>query len=244
MKKNSLKTTAILVDGGFYRNIAYSYFGETSPKERADQLERYCRDHINDKNEDRELYRIFYYDCMPSDKVVYHPYTQKQVKLKDSPLYVWMTEFLNELKSRRKFALRLGRLSEERLEYNLRNEALRKLCRRTLTFDQLEEKDFVLNIEQKGVDMKIGVDIASLAYKKQVNQIILISGDSDFVPAAKLARREGIDFILDPMRHKIKDDLFEHIDGIQTRLPAQKPKKSSPDTPETPAPSEDSTVIE
>ena len=64
--------------------------------------------------------------------------------------------------------------------------------------------------------MRIGIDISSLAFKHQVNQIILVSGDSDFVPAAKQARREGIDFILDPMRSTIKDDLFEHIDGICT----------------------------
>ena len=51
---------------------------------------------------------------------------------------------------------------------------------------------------QKGVDMKIGLDIASLSYKKLVDQIVLISGDSDFVPAAKLARLEGIDFTLTP----------------------------------------------
>ena len=64
--------------------------------------------------------------------------------------------------------------------------------------------------------MRIGLDIASLAYKKQVDQIILIAGDSDFVPAAKLARREGIDFILDPMWASIKDSLFEHIDGLRS----------------------------
>ena len=64
--------------------------------------------------------------------------------------------------------------------------------------------------------MKIGLDIASMAYKSQVNQIILISGDSDFVSAAKLARREGIDFILDPLGAPIKPDLFEHIDGLRT----------------------------
>jgi len=29
-----------------------------------------------------------------------------------------------------------------------------------------------------------------------VSKIILIAGDSDFVPASKLARREGIEFIL------------------------------------------------
>ena len=67
--------------------------------------------------------------------------------------------------------------------------------------------------------MRIGIDIASLAFKKQVDQIVLISGDSDFVPAAKQARREGIDFILDPMRSPIKEDLFEHIDGMRTKAP-------------------------
>lgn len=71
--------------------------------------------------------------------------------------------------------------------------------------------------------MKIGIDIASLAYKKQIDQIILISGDSDFVPAAKLARREGIDFILDPLWASIKPNLHEHIDGLRSnrkKLPA------------------------
>lgn len=71
--------------------------------------------------------------------------------------------------------------------------------------------------------MKIGIDIASLAYKRLVDQIILISGDSDFVPAAKLARREGIDVILDPMRANIRDDLYEHIDGMRTKVPNTDP---------------------
>ena len=61
--------------------------------------------------------------------------------------------------------------------------------------------------------MKIGMDIASLAYKQQVEQIVLIAGDSDFVPAAKLARREAIDILLDPLDQAIKENLFEHIDG-------------------------------
>ena len=64
--------------------------------------------------------------------------------------------------------------------------------------------------------MKIGLDIASLAYKRLVDQIILIAGDSDFVPAAKHARREGIDFVLDPMWHTIKPSLNEHIDGLHS----------------------------
>ena len=74
--------------------------------------------------------------------------------------------------------------------------------------------------------MRIGLDIASLSYKKQVDQIILIAGDSDFVPAAKLARREGIDFILDPMEATIRDDLFEHIDGLQSCWKKKDSKKA------------------
>lgn len=76
-----------------------------------------------------------------------------------------------------------------------------------------------LGLRQKGVDMRIGVDIASLALKKHVDTIVLVAGDSDFVPAAKLARREGIDFILDPLWQNVNADLFEHIDGLQSGLP-------------------------
>ena len=35
--------TAILVDGGFYRRRAYARLGDKSPKERADELESYCK---------------------------------------------------------------------------------------------------------------------------------------------------------------------------------------------------------
>ena len=54
---------------------------------------------------------------------------------------------------------------------------------------------------------------------------ILIAGDSDFVPAAKLARREGIDFLLDPMWNPIKPHLFEHIDGLHSTFKQYKSTK-------------------
>lgn len=120
------------------------------------------------------------------------------------------------MKKKRKFALRLGKLAEEQAHYTLRPEVIKRLFNHSLSFEDLTENDFCIEIEQKGVDMKIGLDIASLSYKHQVEQIVLISGDSDFVSAAKLARREGIDFILDPLGAPIKPDLFEHIDGLRT----------------------------
>ncbi len=209
--------TAILVDGGFYRRRAHYCCGERSPEERARELETFCRSLLHNKYENRVLYRIFYYDCPPIEKNVYHPITRKPVNLSRTPEHDWTLQFFNELRHMRKFALRLGRLSENELYYNIKYEAFKKLMSGALRVEDLTENDLKLNIEQKGVDMRIGIDIASLAYKKQVQQIILISGDSDFVPAAKQARREGIDFILAPMGATIKPDLFEHIDGLINR---------------------------
>ena len=110
----------------------------------------------------------------------------------------------------------MGELLESTAGYVLNSDAVKKLCRKDISVDDLTEADFHLDIQQKGVDMKIGLDIASLAYKRLVDQIILIAGDSDFVPAAKHARREGIDFVLDPMWHTIKPSLNEHIDGLHS----------------------------
>lgn len=128
-----------------------------------------------------------------------------------------MKAFLEELKQKRKVALRLGILDDNNSEYQIRYDVLKKLCAGKIQISDLSEADFQPNIKQKGVDMKIGVDIASLAYKKQVEQIVLIAGDSDFVPAAKLARREGVDFVLDSLNAPIKEELFEHIDGLNFR---------------------------
>lgn len=134
--------------------------------------------------------------------------------MKKEPLYLWMTEFQDELRSKRKVALRLGRLSENEIGYTFTMDTVKKLCNGTLKIEDLAEQHFSLNVRQKGVDMRIGIDIASMSYKKQVTKMVLIAGDSDFVPAAKLARREGIDFILNPMGNHIHSDLNEHIDGI------------------------------
>jgi uncharacterized LabA/DUF88 family protein len=85
-------------------------------------------------------------------------------------------------------------------------------------WQNLQAGDVALGLRQKGVDMRIAIDIASLTLKQQVSTIVLVAGDSDFVPAAKLARREGMEFILDPLWQNVNDDLFEHIDALQSGL--------------------------
>ena len=222
-----MKKVAILVDGGFYRKVARHLWGEKTPEERVDELVRYCRLHLKDRDvytkkgdkkiyQYNDLYRIFYYDCAPIDKTLYNPLTQKNFNFSKSNTYIWMTRFLNNLKQRRKLALRMGFFADEEMNYIFSADTVKKLCKKSITIDDIQESDLVLNMRQKGVDMKIGLDIASLAYKKLVDQIVLISGDSDFVPAAKLARIEGIDFIVDSLGTKINDNLTEHIDGLRT----------------------------
>ena len=211
--------TAILIDGGFYLKRAFFLWGEKTPSMRAKEMMVYCKRHLQENHVKKDLYRIFYYDCLPSEKSVFHPLYDKNVSLKNTDLYKWNMEFFEELKSKRKVAIRRGELLESSLGYVIKPEAVKDLCRRARTVDQLTDSDFRLDVQQKGVDTRICLDIASLAYKQQVDQIILIAGDSDFVPAAKHARREGIDFVLDPMWHTIKPSLFEHIDGLQTKTP-------------------------
>lgn len=211
--------TAILVDGAFYRKRAYYFWGDISPRERAEELERYCKKHIDKEKFGAFLYRVFYYDCPPADKKIYNPITKKTEDLRLTPQYSWSEEFYKELRHRRKFALRMGRLAEEQACYVFTPKLTRQILDGAIKPEDITQADLHLSIDQKGVDMRIGVDISSLVFKKQVDRIVLISGDSDFVPAAKQARREGVDFILDSMRQKVKDDLYEHIDGMRTYVP-------------------------
>lgn len=208
--------SAILVDGGFYRRRAQFLWGEKCSKDRADELIWYCRKHLFIHGNECELYRIFYYDCPPMSKKMRHPLSGELIDFEKTDLYTWTTEFLNELRKKRKVALRLGTLAEAQAHFNIDPQVTKKLCNSTMQWGDLTKDDFKLDVKQKGVDMKIGIDIASLAYKKQVDQIVVISADSDFVPASKLARREGIDFILDPMWATIKPELHEHIDGLRS----------------------------
>lgn len=221
--------TAILVDGGFYRKRATHLWGKKTPEKRAAELRAYCSAHLKheQKYDDRALYRIFYYDCPPLGKTVYHPLLQRGIDFRHSETYTWTEKFFNELRKQRKMALRLGELSDDYAAFVIDPATMKDICAGKKSLSDLTEKDFNISFKQKGVDMRIGLDIASLSFKKQVDQIILIAGDSDFVPAAKLARREGIDFILDPMWAPIKDNLFEHIDGLMSQW-GKKDKKKDP----------------
>ena len=227
--------TAVLVDGAFFtRRSRRPLGGNPTPIEAADAVERLAAAHLaaEGRRSPRDLYRVFFYDCPPLTKRgVHRPVSGATENFAATPEAVFTTRLHEELRKRRKLALRLGDLDDRNVPWVLRENRLRTLldaarsrpewrgvapAERTVDLLALTDDDFKYDPRQKGVDMRIGLDIASLALKRQVDQIVLVAGDSDFVPAAKLARREGIDFLLDPLGAGIKSDLNEHVDGVRS----------------------------
>ncbi len=65
--------------------------------------------------------------------------------------------------------------------------------------------------EQKRVDLMLGLDLMSLAVKHIVDEVFLIAGDSDFVPAVNAVKKEGIVVYL-VHGDTPHDDLLDEVD--------------------------------
>jgi uncharacterized LabA/DUF88 family protein len=192
------------------------------------------------------VYRLFYYDATPYDGVSHHPVLNRRIEFGKSEVAYFRRELFSELRRKRKFALRLGHVAKEggwcfsarftrrvlklvkcaeQVEAALlASTPLDGVCGRELqeffgSMRELSEDDVSFGLRQKGVDMRIGLDIASMTLKRQVDTLVLVTGDSDFVPAAKLARREGVEFLLDPLWQQVSDELSEHVDGVISAFP-------------------------
>lgn len=210
------KKTAILIDGGYYGVRAKALWGPKTPKDRANELHQYAMLHITEPKEPRELYRIFYYDCPPMTRTIRHPLTGNDIDYASETGTKWSNSFHRYISEKFRTALRMGELAESTASFILKDNVLADLIAGLKLVTDLTEADFRLNVKQKGVDMRVGLDVASLAYGHYVDQIILIAGDSDFLPAIKMARKYGLDFILDPMKQKPKHNMIEHVDSLET----------------------------
>ncbi len=123
--------------------------------------------------------------------------------------YAARTRFQDELELKPNVALRKGELAVH--GWRVRDAALREIARtpRALVADDLE-----LNLEQKGVDLRIGLDIARLALRRLVETLVVVTGDSDLVPAFQFARREGLRVFLDHLGGPVKRELEAHADPV------------------------------
>ena len=223
------RTVAIFVDAGFFiRNftkLADPHMTE-DPKRLAKSMWHYWIRHVDRKNGE-ELYRIYFYDCPPLSHKVHHPITQELIDFSKSDITKYKNALHDALIHQPYVACRMGKLSTLKNQWGfIRSDEkhnFKKLIRGEVDINDIDPANVSLRPIQKGVDIKLGIDIASVVLKKLANKIVLISGDSDFVPAAKLARVEGAHFILDAMGRNVKGDLAEHIDGLKSFTSTIKP---------------------
>jgi len=231
--------TAILIDGAFFLKrleeylIAPAKLTDIGAKKIADYIQSYIQQHISLATQHHlqsltlhpphgVLYRTFFYDCSPLEKTnEFYPISKNRFNPSNQPHYKFRLELFDYLRHKPFFALRLGRLEDG--DWALGEVATKRLIGGKLLAQDLQDKDFYKTTRQKGMDMKIGLDIAALAYKKLVDQVILIAGDADFVPAVKLARKEGLSVVLDPIGQSIAPDLREHVDLVTVISPDRRP---------------------
>ena len=179
-------------------------------------IREYCVSHLR---KDDYLYRIFYYDTEPLEKKGHHPLTGEAIDFGQTIVAREQRNLLKSIKCTPNFALRLGKTIWRNNEWILDPYKMKSLLQKRIAVSDLTKYDFKPNIEQKAVDMKLGLDITYIATRKVADLLIIITGDADIVPALKFARREGMQVCLDPLRHPYQPELGEHVDFVETRLP-------------------------
>ncbi|MYJ94940.1 MAG: NYN domain-containing protein [Proteobacteria bacterium] len=229
---------AILIDGGYFLKrlpTVRTDVDPTDPDDVARSIRQLVRSHLDQFNAvwkvadaNQLLYRTFYYDARPYGRKAHKPISGEAVDFAKTEQARFRERLFDSLRSSRNVALRRGEVRKElHRSWVLRADAQAALLNGQRTVADLNDQDFTLAVRQKGVDMRIGLDIASLAHKRQTDAIVLVAGDSDFVPAAKLARREGVRFVLDPLWQNVPADLNEHIDGLTSGFPRPRSRQEN-----------------
>lgn len=180
-------------------------------------IREYCLQHLRPED---ELYRIFFYDSPPLELKGHNPLTGQLVDFGSTPVALAQRELLDSIRRTPQFALRLGKPSWAGRKWKIHSRALTAILSGKRELKSLKPREVMPDIRQKAVDMKIGLDISTIALKHLATHMVLITCDADFVPALKVARREGMVVGLDPLWANPPADLLEHVDWVSTRLPA------------------------
>lgn len=129
---------------------------------------------------DEECLRVLYYDCAPFIGSAIQPVSGTPRSFTGSD------RWLHEIAALDLFAVRRGVLKFRGF----------KRDPKVAPGATLKDSDFNPQFEQKGVDMRIGLDIAAYSAEHLAERIILITNDTDCVPAMKFARKAGLQTIL------------------------------------------------
>lgn len=201
---------AILLDGGFVTKRLYLRLGRKHAT--IDDIVAEC-DRLKALPEvaDYELLRIYYYDAPPSSASLTYPISGNKLNLATTERFRLSQALYDQLILKPNVALRMGQVALTPNKWRIKPQVAKALMKEPRS---LTDKDFDLDIEQKGVDMRVGLDMARLALREMVRTVIVATGDSDFVPAFKFVRREGVKVILDPMGHNVRVELKQHADVV------------------------------
>jgi uncharacterized LabA/DUF88 family protein len=197
---------AILIDGGF---VKYSL--KAAPKDppiseqHIQKLAGAIAKHQSVQG--MRLHRIYFYDAKPLTGKIRRP-DGKEIDFSNSGLSKISHQQHAAIARLPYVAMRFGELSNRGWKVN------QAVLKRAKTLTQLAPDDLEPNVQQKGVDMRIGLDIAALSLKKHVQLIVLVTGDSDFIPAMKFARREGVQLVLVCLGHTVKEAMLDHADVV------------------------------
>ena len=200
---------AIMLDGGFLtKKLHEKLRRHPTANDIVSECERLqsLRDVAGD-----ELLRIYDYDAFPCSEKLTYPVSRREYKLATTERFRLSQSLFDQLVLKPHFALRMGEVTLSPDKWRLKPRVAKELIRnvRPLTDD-----DFNLDLSQKGVDMRVGMDMARLALREMVRAVIVVTGDSDFVPAFKFVRREGVKVILEPLGHNIRIELKQHADIV------------------------------
>ncbi len=195
---------AILIDGGFAKRKIGTAKAPATAAQFGELVQKLC---ACEALAGMRLHRVYYYDSVPLETAHVRPLEGGVIEFGNSPVAARSRNLFEQLAQQPFMALRLGELSFQGWEVSAR-----KLDKAGGASVEIKADDLRPQITQKGVDMRIGMDIAALTLKKLAQVIVLVSGDSDFVPAMKFARREGAQLFLCSLGQHVKPAMLEHSD--------------------------------
>jgi uncharacterized LabA/DUF88 family protein len=215
---------AVLIDGGFLIVKLQQRLRAFPSADHVQAVSDAIAAHECIKNLDR--LRVYFYHARPATGSLTNPINKQVTNLASTQVFRDHESLLDKLELRPDYALRLGETVTR--EWKLGSKAMDAVLKNPRP---IAAGDLVPNIEQKGVDLRIGLDIARLALTQSVQAIVAITGDSDLIPAFKFARREGLRVFLCHFDHGIKRDLKAHADRIiDLPLPPAAAKTAVPKT--------------
>lgn len=205
------KKVAVLVDGEWFRIALENDLRGKIPNGITAEI--VYKNSLITVEKDEEVYRIFYYDCEPYCGKTKNPISRQNVDCTSAAKKTARARFFKELGALPHVALRRGVVKPR--AWTIKNSYLKSRIK-TGNHQPLTASDVRLTMTQKGVDMRIGIDVATLSLKGQVDRIILISGDADMIPAMKLARREGVQVAVVELDGRgVKPEMIEDSDFVR-----------------------------